>query len=146
MLVFVLCAYDSANHQDFHENYVADEGNLSQSMLQGNIHTNRNRTMSHISFHERTFKLKLMDQIVSKKDDSGNESYYFMIEVQSAGMIISKVEKSYADIQSLEVALEYGLRGTGIDPPKLGQADIMDQLIANSGALFKYYYFSSYST
>lgn len=138
ILVFILSAYDSANHQDFHEMYIIDGGNLSSSMIQQGLHSSRNRAVSNISSNKSdAFKIKILDQIINKPDPLTEiETQFFIVEVFSDRKRVAKVEKSYPDFKAFEVELEYGLRGMGIEAPKLEEG-VMDKLMPSTDSMFK---------
>lgn len=138
MIVFILCAYDYGNHLDFHELYITDGGNLSSSMIQQGLHSFRKRAVSNISTNKPdSIKIKIMDQIINKIDPKTEiDNQFFIVEIYSGRKKIAKIEKSYSDFKAFEVEMEYGLRGMGIEAPKLEEG-VMEKLMPSTESMFK---------
>ena len=140
ILLFIIFAYDFANHEDFHERYINEDSRLSNSLLVDNLHSSRYKSYSLIDpFSQDNFQLKVLDQFISRVSQSTGESInYFVVEVLFERKNINTVEKSYKDFKAFEVAMEYALRGTGIKAPKLATAEsILDKLGPSNDVLFR---------
>jgi len=139
LTVFVLSAYDFANHKDFHEMHLIDEG-LKQSFLTNSddmIYTSFDREgTAVINLTSKKYKLKVMDSFLFKANEDGNMEAYFMVEVCNDDELLHKVEKTYKEFNSFQTELDYSLRGSGIQAPALNN-DLFDSLMPSSDDLFK---------
>ena len=75
MIVFMLCAYDFANHKDFHGMYVVDEEQLLNGLMDENLYTRkRNDSMiSSVGTNPEDIKIKVLDRIMYKIDEKTQE-------------------------------------------------------------------------
>jgi hypothetical protein len=141
MIVFMLCAYDFANHKDFHGMYVVEENQLLNGLMEENLYTERKRHDSFISSAGASsddIKIRVLDRMVSKVDErTYQEENYFELEVLIGKKRLHKLEKSYNDFKAFEQSLGYGIRDSGIEAPKLEDDDLFGKLMANSNDLFK---------
>lgn len=133
-----LSGYDFIMHKDFHQMYIADEGNLEETFLNKMIiDKSKLRKTSTVSEGSDTFRIKIDEKIVLKISKEGKSERKFIAIVQT-GMKeeISTVEKSYGDFKAFRNGLEYQLRDSGITPPQL-QRMIFDILMPSSDEIFK---------
>jgi len=115
----ILCVYDLSNHRDFHDRYVIDEGDLNNSIMGNqNVYTKR-RTLSSIGTNAiLNVKLELSNKILYRKQ--GNETIrQYIISAKVGNEKISKIQKTYQQIKSFNSSLEYSLRSSGFESPKL---------------------------
>ena len=99
--------------------------------MDDNLHT-RKRNESLLSFignNPEDIKIGFLDRIVSKVDaKTMEEDNYFEFEVLIGKKRLHKIEKRYKDFKAFEQVLSYGLRDSGIDPPKL-EEDVFGKLM-----------------
>lgn len=142
-IIGMLIIYDLAQHNDFHQMYIADEGNLEDSLLKkmGVDFKSRLRKVSVCSERPDSYRIKVDEKIVLKKRGNGIMDRFFIVNVYSSSReFISCVEKTYDDFKAFRNSLEYQLRESGIKPPEL-EKGIFDVLMPSSDEIFKYNFF-----
>lgn len=96
-----------------------DEGDLNNSIMGNqNVYTKR-RTLSSIGTNAiLNVKLELSNKILYRKQ--GNETIrQYIISAKVGNEKISKIQKTYQQIKSFNSSLEYSLRSSGFESPKL---------------------------
>lgn len=97
MIVFMLFAYDYANHKDFHGMYVVDENQLLNGLMDENLYTNKRHDsfISSVGTGPEDIKIKMLDRMLSME-----EGKYFEFEVLLGSKRLHKVEKRYKDFKA----------------------------------------------
>lgn len=107
--------------KDFHQMFIADEGELRESLLLHNqVEYRRSRNGSNASIRQDKVKIIVDDEIIYKSDENGIMRHYFVIKViNSLKKEIAKEEKTYHDFKAFAASLDYTLREKGIRAPRL---------------------------
>ena len=105
MIVFMLSAYDYANHNDFHGMQIVDENQILNGYMDENLYTRKRNDslMSSVGHTAFDIKINMRDRIVSKIDErTMEEDTYFEFEVLVSKKRLHKLEKRYKDFKAFE--------------------------------------------
>jgi len=122
VLLGILAFQSFVYSKDFHQMFIADEGDLRESLLLNNneVGYRRSRNGSNASIRQDKVKIIVDDEIIYKSDEIGIMRHYFVIKViNSLKKEIAKEEKTYHDFKAFAASLEYTLRERGIRAPRL---------------------------
>jgi len=138
LVAFCLAAFDFISHKNFHDLYIIDEGELSDSFLKDGgkiIHTDADRQRSTIRI--QYFQFIVLDTIRSMYDkQSKSLKQQFFIEIWNGGQKLQTIEKTYDDMRAFALSLEYSLKGRDISCPKL-ESNNRDLLLPSSDEIFR---------
>lgn len=143
LTVLSLLIIDFFNHKNFYEDYIIDEGPLSNSFLESGNKVINSRVvdlgnLDTVIEQSGVFRI-LLDQSVKSIYNSETQSIqqYFLVDVMQEGSVVSSVEKTYEDIKAFALALQYTLKGRGREAPKLEQT-MTGQLLTTNDDFFRF--------
>lgn len=122
-VVLALVLFNWIAFKNFELGFSVDNNFLTASLMSGTIHPTSRKDLNRQSFFGvESFAISVNERVMMKEEKDGSMSQFFIVTTRNLELPKSKptrVERTYRDFKTLEVALNNNLRDNEIECPQL---------------------------